>query len=71
METTIFHINTSSEILVPQFDASSKISSDMSLNILHVGPKLQQDLADNVIRWRTHKVVFTAYIENVFRNIKV
>ncbi|XP_045463739.1 uncharacterized protein LOC123673298 [Harmonia axyridis] len=54
------------------FDASSKTSNGHSLNdILHTGPKLQQDLRDILIRWRKHKIAMTAYIEKMNRQVKL
>ncbi|XP_044753563.1 uncharacterized protein LOC123312983 [Coccinella septempunctata] len=54
------------------FDASAKTSTGLSLNdILHTGPKLQQDLIDILIRWRKHKIAITADIEKMYRQVKL
>ncbi|XP_022824808.1 uncharacterized protein LOC111355259 [Spodoptera litura] len=54
------------------FDASSKSNTKISLNDnLHKGPRLQQDLATILLRWRKHKVVFMADIEKMYRFIKI
>lgn len=52
------------------FDASCKTSLGISLNdIMYPGPRLQQELVDILIRWRKHKIVFTADIEKMYRQI--
>ncbi|XP_044757810.1 uncharacterized protein LOC123315965 [Coccinella septempunctata] len=52
--------------------AHAKTSTGLSLNdILHTGPKLQQDLIDILIRWRKHKIAITADIEKMFRQVKL
>lgn len=52
------------------FDASSKTTTGISLNdCMMNGPKLQQDLADILLRWRKHKIVMTADIEKMYRQI--
>lgn len=54
------------------FDASCKTTSGVSLNqILHTGPKVQQDLTDILIRWRKYTIVYTADIEKMFRQINL
>lgn len=54
------------------FDASSKTSSKISLNEnLHKGPRLQQDLSNILLRWRTHKIAFMADIMKMYRFIKI
>ncbi|XP_055916401.1 uncharacterized protein LOC129949150 [Eupeodes corollae] len=54
------------------FDAASKASDGKSLNEhLLVGPKLQTNIIDLVLRWRTHRVTFTADIEKMYRQIMV
>lgn len=54
------------------FDASSKTSSNQSLNdILLVGPKLQQDIVKLISNFRTHKIVFTTDICKMYRQILV
>lgn len=54
------------------FDASAKTDRKISLNdIQRIGPKLQQDLAAIIMRWRTHRIVFTADIAKMYRQIGV
>lgn len=54
------------------FDASSKSSSNISLNeILHKGPKLQLDLFYILLNFRTHSIALTADIEKMFRQILI
>lgn len=49
-------------------DASAKSHSGLSLNdVLHVGPNIQDDLFDILIRFRKHKIVFIADIEKMYR----
>ncbi|XP_055714381.1 uncharacterized protein LOC129808619 [Phlebotomus papatasi] len=54
------------------FDASCKSSSGISLNnILHTGPKIQQDLTQILTRWRKYSIVCTADVEKMFRQINL
>lgn len=54
------------------FDASAKDSSSNSLNdSLLNGPRLQNDLLDHLIRFRTYKIAFTADIAKMYRQIIV
>ncbi|XP_072394953.1 uncharacterized protein [Diabrotica undecimpunctata] len=54
------------------FDASSKSSTGISLNdIMHSGPRLQQDLTNILINWRSYNIVYTAELEKMFRQIKI
>ncbi|XP_055917774.1 uncharacterized protein LOC129950029 [Eupeodes corollae] len=54
------------------FDAAAKASDGKSLNDrLLVGPKLQSSIIDLVLKWRTHRVTFTADIEKMYRQILV
>lgn len=54
------------------FDASSKTSTGISLNDrLLVGPTIQDDLFTTVVRFRTHKFVFTADIAKMYRQIRI
>ncbi|XP_026478309.1 uncharacterized protein LOC113384765 [Ctenocephalides felis] len=54
------------------FDASCKTSTGLSLNnVMHTGPKLQQDLFSILIRFRCHLYVFVADIVKMYRQIKV
>ncbi|XP_046385606.1 uncharacterized protein LOC124155646 isoform X2 [Ischnura elegans] len=54
------------------FDASSKTSTNVSLNdILLSGPKLQNDLCEVILRFRCHSVVFACDIRQMYRQIKI
>lgn len=54
------------------FDASSRTTTGISLNdTMYVGPKLQRDLGEILLRWRKHRYVFTADIEKMYRQIKI
>ncbi|XP_076246254.1 uncharacterized protein LOC143186464 [Calliopsis andreniformis] len=54
------------------FNASSKTAGGRSLNdILHVGPKLQNDITAVLTRWRLYEYVLVADIEKMFRQILV
>ena len=52
------------------FDAASKSTDGTSLNDhLMVGPKLQTNIVDIILRWRNHRYTFTADIEKMYRQI--
>jgi len=54
------------------FDASARPPSNTSLNdALFVGPKLQQDIVDILLRFRIPSVVFTADICKMYRQILI
>lgn len=54
------------------FDASCKTTSGNSLNDAQlVGPKLQDDLYDTVLRFRLHKVALSADISKMYRQVLV
>ncbi|UYV85166.1 hypothetical protein LAZ67_X004794 [Cordylochernes scorpioides] len=54
------------------FDASSRSTNNLSLNdFLHVGPKLQQNLFNILLRFRTFPIAITADIEKMFRQIRL
>ncbi|XP_076247963.1 uncharacterized protein LOC143187622, partial [Calliopsis andreniformis] len=54
------------------FNASSRTAGGHSLNdILHVGPKLQNDITSVLTRWRLYEYVLVADIEKMFRQILV
>ncbi|CAI6360799.1 unnamed protein product [Macrosiphum euphorbiae] len=54
------------------FDGSAKSSSGVSLNdILMNGPKVQPDLFEIVVRFRTHKYAFSADITKMYRQVLV
>ncbi|RLU19024.1 hypothetical protein DMN91_009382 [Ooceraea biroi] len=54
------------------FNGSLPTTTGKSLNdCLHIGPKLQRDLSDVLMRWRRHAYVFLADVEKMFRQILV
>lgn len=54
------------------FDASRKSSNQKSLNDnLLIGPTIQQDMSSIIMRWRKHRIAFTADIEKMYRQILV
>lgn len=54
------------------FDASAKTSSGITLNEkMMIGPILQQELVSTLLRWRKHKIAYTADIEKMYRQIQV
>ncbi|XP_018358679.1 PREDICTED: uncharacterized protein LOC108758300 [Trachymyrmex cornetzi] len=54
------------------FNGSSKTSTGVSLNdLLHVGPKLQNELFDVLIWYRQFRYVFSSDIEKMYRQIKI
>ncbi|XP_055844795.1 uncharacterized protein LOC129911111 [Episyrphus balteatus] len=54
------------------FDASAKTSNGISLNdAMLVGPALQQNICDIILRWRLYKYTFTADIEKMYRQILI
>ncbi|XP_043263933.1 uncharacterized protein LOC122404103 [Colletes gigas] len=54
------------------FNATSRTAGGRSLNdILHVGPKLQNDITSVLTRWRLYEYVLVADIEKMFRQILV
>lgn len=54
------------------FDASAKDATSQSLNDnMFNGPRLQLDLLDHLIRFRTFKIAFTADIAKMYRQILI
>ena len=52
------------------FDASAKSSSGLSLNdCLMVGPKVQEDILDILIRFRLHPVAFYGDVAKIYRQV--
>ncbi|XP_046145685.1 uncharacterized protein LOC123989002 [Osmia bicornis bicornis] len=67
----VFRDTSSTKIRVV-FNGSHKTSSGYSLNdCLHSGPKLQNDLADILLRWRQYAFAFSADVEKMYRQIRV
>lgn len=64
----VVKVSSSTTKLRVVFDASNPTSNGRSLNdILLIGPRLQQDLAFILLRWRKHKYVLSADIEKMYR----
>jgi len=54
------------------FNGSEKISNGVSLNdILMIGPKVQDDLCDIVQRFRLHRIVMSADVAKMYRQVWV
>lgn len=54
------------------FDASAKTSNGKSLNdVLFVGPTIQSDLFELLIRWRRFQFAFSGDIEKMYRQVRV
>ncbi|UYV77376.1 hypothetical protein LAZ67_15000774, partial [Cordylochernes scorpioides] len=54
------------------FDASTKTTTQISLNdLLHVGPKLQNNIFNILLKFRTNSVVLVADIEKMYRQIRL
>ncbi|XP_049878742.1 uncharacterized protein LOC126375688 [Pectinophora gossypiella] len=54
------------------FDGSARPLNGTALNDeLLIGPALQQDLRDLIIRWRTHKICLLADVKQMYRQILV
>lgn len=54
----------------PVFDASRKTSNGIALNDnLLTGPRLQDDLCDILMRFRLHRIAFTADIEKMYLHV--
>uniref|UniRef100_A0ABD2XQ69 Integrase catalytic domain-containing protein n=1 Tax=Trichogramma kaykai TaxID=54128 RepID=A0ABD2XQ69_9HYME len=54
------------------FNGSIKLDQGSTLNeCLHVGPKLQNDIFEILLRWRRHRYVFSADIAKMFRQILI
>ncbi|XP_057330973.1 uncharacterized protein LOC130671223 [Microplitis mediator] len=54
------------------FNGSWKTTSGVSINeILHVGPKIQVDISDVLIRIRCHRYLFATDVTKMFRQIAV
>lgn len=56
----------------PVFDPSTKATTRLSLNDkLRNGPKLEDDLAQILLKWRKSEFAVSANIEKMFRVVKV
>ncbi|XP_055918732.1 uncharacterized protein LOC129950839 [Eupeodes corollae] len=54
------------------FDAAAKTYDGTSLNQhLMIGPKLQKNIVDIILKWRQHRFTITADIEKMYRQILV
>lgn len=54
------------------FDASAKTTLGVSLNDqLMIGPRIQDDIFDIILRFRGHKYAFTADIAKMYRQILI
>ncbi|GFX22917.1 DUF1758 domain-containing protein [Trichonephila clavipes] len=54
------------------FNASSKTKNGKSLNdVLMTGPKLQTEIFNHLIKFRSYRVAFAADIENMYRQILI
>nr|XP_015905550.1 uncharacterized protein LOC107437918 [Parasteatoda tepidariorum] len=54
------------------FDASAKSEAGISLNdVLHFGPKLQEELFNVLLKFRCYPVALTSDIEKMFRQIQI
>lgn len=54
------------------FNASQKTTSGVSLNdVMLVGPTIQDDLLNILLRWRKHRIAITADIEKMYRQFFV
>ncbi|UYV69731.1 hypothetical protein LAZ67_7000518 [Cordylochernes scorpioides] len=54
------------------FDASTKTTTQISLNdLLHVGPKLQNNIFNIPLKFRTNSVALVADIEKMYRQIRL
>jgi len=68
----VFKETSSTTITQVVFDGGAKSSNGLSLiDILQVGPTMQQDLYSTALRFRTHQVCFTADTAKMYRQILV
>lgn len=68
----VFKPNSSTTKLRVVFDGSAKSSSSMSLNdVLQVGPTVQNELFNILLRFRLHEYAFSADICKMYRQIRV
>ncbi|UYV82309.1 hypothetical protein LAZ67_21001677 [Cordylochernes scorpioides] len=68
----VFKEQSTTSKLKVVFDASCKTSNGKSLNdFLHVGPKLQQDIFNILIRFQTRPIAFSGDIEKMYRQVRI
>ena len=68
----VFRENSTTTKLRVVFNASSKTSNGLSINDHQmIGPKLQVELPFVLLQWRTYKVVFSADIAQMYRQILI
>jgi hypothetical protein len=64
--------NSSTTKLRVVFSGSEKSSNGVSLNdLLMIGPKVQDDLLDIVQRFRLHRIVMSADVAKMYRQVWV
>ncbi|XP_031636180.1 uncharacterized protein LOC116349066 [Contarinia nasturtii] len=67
----VFKESTTTKLRVV-FNASQKTSNKKSLNEqMALGPRDQSDLVSVLLRWRRHKIAFTADLEKMYRQILI
>ena len=69
----VFKTDSSTTKMRIVYDASARVSSEaLSLNdCLHTGPNLMQYLTGILLKFRTHRIAFTADIEKAFLQIEL
>ncbi|XP_018375476.1 PREDICTED: uncharacterized protein LOC108769146 [Trachymyrmex cornetzi] len=67
----VLKVTSRSSKLRVMFDASCKSDTGVSLNILEVGPVVQQDLASTLMRFRYYQYVISTDIVKMYRQIFV
>lgn len=66
----VFKHNSTTTRLRVVFDASCKTTNNVSLNqLLHVGPKLHNDISTIITNFRRYRYVFTSDVKQMFRSI--
>ncbi|UYV66853.1 K02A2.6-like, partial [Cordylochernes scorpioides] len=72
LRTTTGRCQSTTTNLRVVFDASACSDDSLSLNkVLHIGPKLQTDIFDLLLRFRTFFVALSADIEEMYRQILI
>lgn len=68
----VMKANSTTTKLRVVFNASARSSNNRSLNDkMHIGPPLQADISDVLLRFRQHKIAFSADIAKMYRQILV